>query len=105
MVTKFGVRVIFHLNCTRERKYAANPLSSYFFTVYRSQRILDKIDVVTEKNLLAELISKNFSAAYAVSKRKADVILNSADLKVHGESVYHMMQEILGKHVFPLNSS
>lgn len=60
------------------------------------RRILRKIDVITEKTLLEKLISKNFHAAYAVPKRKADVILNWPDLKVGAISVFNMMREYLG---------
>lgn len=42
-------------------------------------------------------MARNFSLAYAVSKMKADMLLNSPELKENGISVFHMMKEIFGK--------
>lgn len=50
-------------------------------------------------------MAENFSAAYAVSKKKADVILGSPELKVHGISVYHEMREYLGVFFHAYSSS
>lgn len=45
------------------------------------------------------IMARNFSVAYAVSKMKAEMLLNSPELKENGVSVYHMVKEIFGKFV------
>lgn len=45
------------------------------------------------------IMARNFSLAYAVSKVKAEMLLNSPELKENGISVYHMVKEIFGKIV------
>lgn len=66
---------------------------SFFRSSYRIKR---KIVVTSEKNQLDELFSKNFKAAYVTSRRKAEIILDSPDLKENGIPVYHMIRESLG---------
>lgn len=45
------------------------------------------------------IMARNFSLAYTVSKVKAEMLLNSPELKENGISVYHMVKEIFGKVV------
>lgn len=45
------------------------------------------------------IMARNFSLAYTVSKAKAEMLLNSPELKENGISVYHMVKEIFGKIV------
>lgn len=45
------------------------------------------------------IMARNFSLAYAVSKVKAEMLLNSPELKENGISVYHMVKEIFGKKI------
>lgn len=43
------------------------------------------------------IMARNFSTAYAISKMKAEMLLNSPELKENGISVYHVVKEIFGK--------
>lgn len=53
--------------------------------------------MISDKDQHQMIMERNFSIAYAVSKMRAEMLLNSPELKENAISVYHMVKEIFGK--------
>lgn len=65
--------------------------------LYYSKRIIERIIVLKEKKFLEMILDHDFSCIYACSKMKAQILLDTPEVKTAGISAFRFMDDILGK--------
>lgn len=71
-------------------------MKSNFGLTFDSERIISRVIVLKEKQLLEKILDRDFSCIYAISKMKAQIILDTPEVKRAGISAFRFMDDILG---------
>lgn len=67
-----------------------------FFTC-GSERIVRRVIVLPETQLLERILSRDFGCVHVLSRMKAQVLLNAPDVKKDGVASFKFMDEIFGE--------
>lgn len=68
----------------------------FIFYIFDSERIVSRVIVLKEKQILEKILDHDFSCVYAVSKMKAQILLDTPEIKTAGISAFRFMDDILG---------